>query len=59
MKTFRGKEVIGWKLVSQADIADFENEVNELMEKYNFEDFLFAVDRFRCYATIFLSKKEL
>jgi len=42
MKTFRGKEVIGWKLVESTNQKVFEDAINELMESYDFEDFQFS-----------------
>ena len=58
MKIFRGKEVIGWRVIENEDRSVFEEEINDLMEKYNFEDFQFSVDKYGYYATILISNKE-
>lgn len=58
MKTFRGKEVIGWKVISAQNAEEFEDEINDLMDRYNFEDFQFSVNKFNLFATVLISKKE-
>lgn len=37
-RTFRGKEVIGWKLVENIYKNQFEDDLNSLMDKYEFVD---------------------
>ena len=37
-RTFRGKEVIGWKIVENTYKNQFENDLNSLMNKYDFID---------------------
>jgi len=41
-RTFRGKEVIGWKLVENVYKNQFEDELNSLMDKYEFVDCQFS-----------------
>jgi len=42
MKQFRTEYVLGWKIVESNYKDDFENQINELMEMFNFEDFQFS-----------------
>jgi len=42
MKRFRGKEVIGWKTITERSEETFDEKVNQLMEHYDFEDFQFS-----------------
>lgn len=58
MKTFRGKEVIGWKVVSGKNAKDLEDKINKLMDGYNFEDFQFTSGPTFLYAAILISDKE-
>ena len=65
MKTFRGKPVIRWKIITERYSDSFEEKINQLMEKYNFEDFQFSVtlhedsDNSIVYvAAILISEKE-
>jgi len=62
MKTFRGNEVIGWRIIEEEYTDRFENAVNDLMERYNFEDFQFSTckygNNFYYTAAILISKKE-
>lgn len=38
MRTFRGKEVIGWRVLAEAAPANLELELSKLMNKYEFID---------------------
>jgi len=58
MKIFRGKEVIGWEVIAEEQVGTFKRRINELMEKYNFEDFQFSMNKYEYVATILLSNKE-
>ncbi len=58
MKTFRGKEVIGLKILFGMNSRALEDSINKLMEKYNFEDFQFTADNIHLYAAILISDKE-
>jgi hypothetical protein len=62
MKQFRGKKVIGWKVIEEEYTDRFENKVNDLMEKYDFEDFQFSTckygNNFYYTAAILISEKE-
>ena len=68
MKSFRGKEVIDWRIIDSVSRSDFENKINELMDKYNFEDFQFSTTiNYKNYAgppfvhysaAILISKKD-
>lgn len=42
-RTFRGKEVIGWKLVENIYKNQFENDLNSLMDKFDFVDCQYAI----------------
>lgn len=42
MRKFRGNKVIGWKTVTAKRESDFDEKVNELMDKYDFEDYQFS-----------------
>lgn len=42
MRTFRGKEVIGWKVVSARSNHDFEEKLNKMMDEYEFIDTQYA-----------------
>ena len=57
MKQFRGKEVIGWKLIYTDNKKEFEYEINALMDDYNFEDFQFSINRYGYAAAILISEK--
>jgi len=41
-RTFRGKEIIEWKLVENIYKNKFENELNSLMDKFEFIDCQFS-----------------
>ncbi len=57
MKTFREKEVIGWRIF--CGLPEYlQDKINKLMEEYNFEDFQFTADNESLYAAILISKKE-
>ncbi len=56
MKTFRGKEVIGWKILN-GHRTKIEKKINKLMDEYNFEDFQFTANEFGLYAAILISEK--
>jgi len=62
-RTFRGKEVIGWKLVENIYKNQFENELNSLMDKYEFVDCQFSTTRkqneIQYSALILIAEKEL
>lgn len=38
MKTFRGTKAIGWRVIDRDDSMKLTEELNELMEKYEFLD---------------------
>ena len=57
-KSFRGIPVKGWIIVTKNYRDDFEKEINNLMETYNFEDFQFSVDDEVFYAAILVSEKK-
>ena len=38
MRTFRGKKVIGWKVILGPGKQELEDELNKLMDKYEFVD---------------------
>jgi len=63
IKTFRGKETNGWKIVSARNGEGLERKLNYLMELYDFEDLQFSVDRSGYHlggfhAAILLGKKK-
>lgn len=38
MKTFRGKEVLGWRILKAVSHIILESDLDDLMEKYEFID---------------------
>jgi hypothetical protein len=58
MKTFRGKNVLGWKVVVERTSALFEKKINKLMDEYNFEDFQFSMNNRMYVAVILISIKD-
>lgn len=42
MKKFRDKEVIGWRIVESMSKMEFDTNINDLMDKYDFIDFQFS-----------------
>ena len=62
MRTFRGKKVIGWKVVNSPYKTDFEDELNKLMDKYEFVDCQYAISSNppgEYSALILLAKKKV
>ena len=64
MRTFRGQPVIGWKVITCSDLdsrTEFEKQLNDLMDKYEFVDcqYSLAVTNFAAtYSAIILIAKK-
>lgn len=54
MRTVRGKKVIGWKVVNSPYKTDFENELNGLMDKYEFIDCQYVISVDSYYSALVL-----
>ena len=61
MKKFRGKEVVGWRILTHPTAQGLENKINLLMEEYEFEDFQYSISEYSSNNTyscaVLLSKK--
>lgn len=59
MKAFRGKKVIGWRVVNSTYKEDFENELNSFMDIYDFIDCQYATNTNGEYSALVLLSEKL
>ena len=54
VRTFRGKKVLGWTVVSAKSKKDFEEQLNELMDEYEFVDTQYAISSTNVHSALIL-----